>query len=87
MATESKLFTAVADPGPLTASPRLKRFAMGMAAAGFLLFVLALATSPQRAWAAFLVNYFFFLCIGLGVFSSPPCSTSQAPFGRFLCAG
>ncbi|MCS7082075.1 MAG: hypothetical protein N2561_05205 [Bacteroidetes bacterium] len=66
MATESKLFTAVADPGPLTASPRLKRFAMGMAAAGFLLFVLALATSPQRAWAAFLVNYFFFLCIGLG---------------------
>nr|BCX00236.1 MAG: membrane protein [Bacteroidota bacterium] len=66
MAMEQKVFTAVADPGPLAVSDRLRRFVLGITTVGFVLFLLGLALNAQRAWAAFLVNYFFFLSIGVG---------------------
>lgn len=55
----------VTDPGPLKVSPRLRNFLVAALAVGIVAFILALLTEPQRAWYCFLLNHFFFLCLGL----------------------
>ena len=55
--------------GPLLVSSRMKRMLFGLVLIGLIAFAAALFTNPQRAWYSFLLNYFYFLCLGLaGVF-------------------
>src|SRR4030067_2206392 len=58
--------------GPLLVSSRMKRILFGLVLIGLIAFAAALFTNPQRAWYSFLLNYFYFLCLGLagGVFSA-----------------
>ncbi len=59
----------IPSPGPVKVSPVLQRLLLGLFLIGLVAFVLALVTNPQRAWYSFLLNHFFFLCLGLaGVF-------------------
>jgi hypothetical protein len=55
----------VRNPGPYRISPATKTLFGVCAAIGAVATVAALVTSPDRAYPNFLVNYFFFLALGL----------------------
>lgn len=59
----------VQKPRAFHFAPRLRRVSLLLVGMGTLAFVLGLLTAPERAWANFLVDYYFWLCIGLaGIF-------------------
>lgn len=55
----------VRNPGSFRISPTAKMIFGACAALGIASFVLAVFKSPERAWPNFLLNYFFFLLLGL----------------------
>src|SRR4051812_47023618 len=55
----------IRNPGPFRISPTMKMFFGAAAVLGGLATVAALLTNPERAWPNFLLNYFFFLILGL----------------------
>jgi hypothetical protein len=60
---------AVPNPGPLQISSGLKNTLIFFVLLGIAAFIAAIIVNPQRAWYSFLLNHFFFLCLGLaGVF-------------------
>lgn len=51
---------------PYKASSNQKTVAMVLLAVGLLTFVTGLMKAPERAWAAYLLAFFYFSCLGLG---------------------
>lgn len=55
----------IQNPGPYRIAPTTKTLFGVSAVIGIIATVAALYLSPQRAWPNFLINYFFFLMLGL----------------------
>lgn len=63
--------TTVQDPGPAVFPARFRNLLLAAAGVGIVIFAVALAVNPQRAWYSFLDNFMFFLILGLaGTFLS-----------------
>src|SRR3972149_10381924 len=60
--TEAKNISA---PGPVVVSAKLRNLLVSFVLIGAGAFFAALVSDPQRAWYSFLLNYFYFLCLGL----------------------
>jgi len=56
----------IANPGPAVFPARVRSLLLAATAVGVVVFVAALLIDPQRAWYSFLVNYLFFLVLGVG---------------------
>ncbi|HVB40908.1 MAG TPA: hypothetical protein VNE83_08400 [Terriglobales bacterium] len=56
----------IANPGPAVFPARVRSWLLASTAIGVIVFVAALMIDPQRAWYSFLVNYLFFLMLGVG---------------------
>ena len=56
----------VPNPGPAVFPSRVRSVLLACTAIGVVVFALALALDPQRAWYSFLLNYLFFLALGVG---------------------
>ncbi len=52
--------------GKFEASPKLKTMSYVFIAIGLITFVIGLMKDQERMWAAYLVSFFFFSCVGLG---------------------
>lgn len=57
---------AIPNPGPAVFPPRMRNILLAFTAIGVIVFLLALAVDPQRAWYSYLTNYLFFMVLGLG---------------------
>ncbi|MGH9487508.1 MAG: hypothetical protein ACRD04_07950 [Terriglobales bacterium] len=57
---------AIPSPGPAVFPPRMRNILLAFTAIGVIVFLVALAVDPQRAWYSYLVNYLFFMVLGLG---------------------
>lgn len=57
---------AVPHPGPAVFPARVRTFLLAATAIGVVVFIAALFLDPRRAWYDFLINYFFFLVLGVG---------------------
>jgi hypothetical protein len=55
----------VEQPRPFVWSAKAQKICLGLIGIGIVAFIAGLVLSPQRAWANFLLNYYFWLCIGL----------------------
>lgn len=56
----------IQNPGTYQVTAGARTAFLVMAAIGAACFALGLSTDPQRAWAAFVHNHFYFMCLGLG---------------------
>jgi hypothetical protein len=60
---------AIPAPKSFSVSGKMRILFLALVAVGVVTFLMALQSDPKRAWANFLLEYFFWLCIGLsGVF-------------------
>ncbi|MGH9480470.1 MAG: hypothetical protein ACRD1L_00095 [Terriglobales bacterium] len=57
---------AISNPGPAQFPSRWRSLMPVLVGLGVVVFALGLALDPRRAWYSFLVNYLFFLILGLG---------------------
>ncbi|MGH9414595.1 MAG: hypothetical protein ACRD0Y_12770 [Terriglobales bacterium] len=57
---------AIPNPGPAVFPPRMRNILLAFTAIGVIVFLIALAVDPQRAWYSYLVNYLFFMVLGVG---------------------
>jgi hypothetical protein len=57
---------AIPHPGPAVFPARMRTTLLAFTAIGVIVFAAALLLDPQRAWYSFLVNYLFFLVLGVG---------------------
>ncbi|MGH9395193.1 MAG: hypothetical protein ACRD1E_13550, partial [Terriglobales bacterium] len=57
---------AIPNPGPAVFPSRVRTLLLAATAIGVVVFAAALLLDPHRAWYSFLINYFFFLVLGLG---------------------
>ncbi|OGG03520.1 MAG: hypothetical protein A3F83_09190 [Candidatus Glassbacteria bacterium RIFCSPLOWO2_12_FULL_58_11] len=55
----------LSDPGPLKVGRKPEIVLAALAALGLIVFLAGLAIDPTRAWYNFLIDYFFFLAIGV----------------------
>lgn len=58
--------TSVSDPGPAPISRGFRQQLWAGLAIGLVLFLIGLKVETNRVWDSFLVNYFYFLVLGLG---------------------
>src|SRR5438045_1185777 len=56
----------IPNPGTFQFSGSSKAIFLALAALGAVVFAFGLVTSPDRAWASFVHNNFYFMCLGLG---------------------
>lgn len=57
--------TTVQDPGPAVIPAKFRNLLLAAAGVGIVIFAVALAVNPQRAWFSFLDNFIYFLILGL----------------------
>lgn len=57
---------AIPNPGPAVFPARLRNILLACTAIGVIVFLIALAVDPQRAWYSYLTNYLFFMVLGVG---------------------
>ncbi|MGH9477066.1 MAG: hypothetical protein ACRD1C_12150 [Terriglobales bacterium] len=57
---------AIPSPGPAVFPARMRNILLAFTAIGVIVFLIALAVDPQRAWYSYLTNYLFFMVLGLG---------------------
>ncbi len=58
--------TSIKNPGTFEISGVLKNSFILFAAIGIIAFVAGLKVDPDRTWASFVLNHFYFMCLGLG---------------------
>lgn len=58
--------TTIKNPGTFQVSSSVNILLAIMAVLGVATFVLGLKADPSRAWASFVLNHFYFMCLGLG---------------------
>ncbi len=57
---------AIRNPGTFEVSQKIKTVFLVFAALGAVSFLVSLRMDPSRAWASFVINHFYFMCLGLG---------------------
>jgi hypothetical protein len=64
--TEAHAAQKIKNPGTYEVSASAKTAFVVMALIGIACFTIGLTQDPHRAWAAFVQNHFYFMCLGLG---------------------
>src|SRR4051812_37009185 len=58
--------TTIQNPGSFEISDKFKTVLYAFFALGIVTFLVGLKADPNRAWATFVLNHFYFMCLGLG---------------------
>jgi hypothetical protein len=66
MAHAAEAHAKITNPGTYQFSGGAKAFFLALAALGVVVFGFGLVTMPDRAWASFVHNNFYFMCLGVG---------------------
>ncbi|MGH9518167.1 MAG: hypothetical protein ACRD2D_00900 [Terriglobales bacterium] len=64
--SEHQESVAIPNPGPAVFPARVRTLLLAATVIGVVVFIAALYLDPRRAWYDFLINYFFFLVLGVG---------------------